>query len=207
MSRGPMTTCRMQVWSANTKLAGVPGGARLATASSTAVPGSVIHWMGAFGAFRSGSTKAVQAPAFAAGARPCHPPDALARGEAASFAVMGSAKAIIALIMGIAAQTLPGDLLVVQRQDVVVGAGGRWPGLTEKRNCRCHDSSDAFGPGPLAGCSDASGCIRCLRGGGTVEAGRAYDLRGRTSRLFPSLRDVRCTIVNVRRRLTRYSAT
>ena len=171
MSRGPITTCRMQVWSANTKLAGVPGGARLAIVSSTAVPGSVIHWMGAFGAFRSGSTKAVQAPAFAAGARPCHPPDALARGEAASFAVMGSAKATIALIMGIAAQTLPGDLLVVQRQDVVVGAGGRRPGLTEKRNCRCHDSSNAFGPGPLADCSGASGCIRCLRGGARLKRG------------------------------------
>ena len=134
--------------------------------------------MGASGAVRSGSTKAVQAPAFAAGARPCHPPDALARGEAARFAVMGSAEAIVALIMGITAQTLPGDLLVVQRQDVVVGAGGRWPSLTEKRNCGCHDLSNAFGPGPLAGCSGASDCIRCLHGGGTVLAGLNARLAG-----------------------------
>jgi hypothetical protein len=68
----------------------------------------------------------------------------------------------------------------------------RWPGLSEKRDTRCHDVSDAFGPGAVAGCSDASGRIRRLRGGGTVEAGRAYVLLGRTSQLLCQLK--RCAM-------------
>jgi hypothetical protein len=100
--------------------------------------------------------------------------------------LIGRFQPIVVPVVGVAAQAFPGDLFVVKCQDVVVGAGGRRPSLSEKRNSGCHDVSDAFGPGPMAGCSDASRCIRRLHGGGTVEAGRVCTLLGRTSRLFPN---------------------
>ena len=98
MSRGPMTTCRMQVWSANTKRAGVPEGARLATASSTAVPGSVTQWMGPSGAVRAGSTKGMEAPALAAGGQLCDAPDGLAGWQTARIRLTGSVQLIVALV-------------------------------------------------------------------------------------------------------------
>jgi hypothetical protein len=61
--------------------------------------------------------------------------------------VIRSAAPIVPSIVGIVAQPLPGQLLGVQRQDVVVGTVGWWPSLSEKRRSRWHDTSDAFGPG------------------------------------------------------------
>jgi hypothetical protein len=82
----------------------------------------------------------------------------------------GAVHLMVALVAGVASQTFPRDLLVVERQDVVVVAEGRRPRLRERRRGR-HDTSGASRPGPLAGGSNASGCSRCLRSGGTVEAG------------------------------------
>jgi len=142
--------------------------------------------MGASGAISAGSTKGMESPALAACGQACDAPDGLASAQKVRLDVIGSVDPVVALVAAVAAQALPGNLLVVEREDVVVGTGGRWPGSSEKRDARCHDKSDAFGPGPRAGCSDASGCIRRLRCGGTVEAGRVCTLLGRTSRLFPN---------------------
>jgi len=106
--------------------------------------------------------------------------------------VTGGVEPVVALVAGVAPQALPGNLLVVERQDVVVGAGRRWPGLSEKRDDRCHGKSDALGPGPPAGCWDASGSIRRLRGGGTVETGaRMYLAR---TNISTASQPERCTL-------------
>jgi hypothetical protein len=38
--------------------------------------------------------------------------------------VTGNVEPVVALVAGVAPQALPGDLLVVERQDIVIGAGG-----------------------------------------------------------------------------------
>jgi len=112
--------------------------------------------------------------------------------------VIGRFQPIVAPVVGVAPQALPRNLLVVERQDVVVGAGGRRPRLSEKGDACCHSKSNALGPGPPAGCSDASGCIRRLRRGGTVEAGtRMYVTRTNISTVSQP-RAVRCTTANAR---------
>jgi len=39
--------------------------------------------------------------------------------------VIGRFQPIVAPVVGVAAQAFPGDLFVIEREDVVVGAGGR----------------------------------------------------------------------------------
>src|SRR5262245_1147296 len=136
------------------------------------VPGSVSQWMGASGAGSAGSTKGMETPALAAGGQACDAPNGLPGGQTVDPNLTGSVPPIVALVARVAAQALPGNFLAIEGQDVVVGAGRRWPGLREKGSARCHGTSDALGAGPTAGCSDASGCFRCLRSGDTGEAWR-----------------------------------
>ena len=96
--------------------------------------------MGASGAISAGSTKGMEAPALAARGQACEAPDGLASGQTARLGVTGSVQPKVALVAGVAAQALPGNLLVVECQDVIVGAGWRWPCLREKRNAGCHDT-------------------------------------------------------------------
>lgn len=85
--------------------------------------------MGASGAIRAGSTKGMDAPALGAGGVACDAPDGLARRQTAGLGVAVSVQPIVALVVGVAAQAFPGDLLVVEREHVVVRSGGRWPSL------------------------------------------------------------------------------
>src|SRR5262245_41226851 len=115
-----MTTCWMQRWSASAKPGGAPGQGRFATASRTAVPGSVSQWMGASGAISAGSTKGAETP-IVGGRGTRHAPNSLAGWQVATV-VTGAAARKVTPVVGIAAERLPRDFFVVQCQDVVVGA-------------------------------------------------------------------------------------
>jgi hypothetical protein len=101
----------------------------LERACSVAVPGSVSQWIGASGAVSAGSTKGMETPALAAGGQACDAPDRLAGGQTAGLGVTGREQPVVSLVVRIAAQAFPGDFLVVEREHVVVRAGGRWPNL------------------------------------------------------------------------------
>jgi hypothetical protein len=57
----------------------------------------------------------MEAPALASGGQTCEAPDGLAGRQTARLGVTGGVELIVALVIRIAAQTLPGDLLVIER--------------------------------------------------------------------------------------------
>ena len=140
-SVGPMTTCRMQGRSASVRSAVVPAGARVAWASNTVVSASVSHQMGASGAIRAGSAKGVKAPTIASGRLVGDVPDALTGWETVKLGLTGTSELKVALVVVIAAQALPGDLFVVQRQNVVVGRHCWRPTWNKRGRLGCHGST------------------------------------------------------------------
>ena len=85
--------------------------------------------------------KGVEAPASGGRGRFGDAPHALTGGKAARYGPIGSCEAEVAAVVAIAAQALPGYLLIVQCQNVLVGRLGWRPVDSKRGPLGCHDST------------------------------------------------------------------
>ena len=102
-----------------------------------AAPDASSQQTGASGAVRVASTKGAEAPRGGAGMASPDAPNLLTRRQPKTFAQHARTVSHVVLIVGIAAEILPGEFGIAEGEDIVVGTEGYGSGRTRVWHA-CH---------------------------------------------------------------------